>query len=187
MKKYNSIYPMYGELNSNSINFNDGSYPDQIPNYNSYQSMYLPSGLQLPDVDDEGFDESDIEYMKSLYPEFCRRIQAYIDEECDRLEYDGSYMYDEYPDRETVERITDRIYDMIDQDERMRTSEVEKNTEDVKSQQFYRNYNLQRDLVKVLFLNELFNRRRRRYGGGRYRRNRYSYPPFYYNYRSYFY
>lgn len=187
MKKYNSIYPMYSEFNSNSINFNDNSLPNYMPNYNSYQSIYLPSGLQMPEPDEEGYDESDIEYMKSMYPDFCKRIQAYIDEECDRLEYDGSYMYDEYPDRDTIDRITDKIHDLISRDETIKTKELEVASEDIKGQQFYRNYDLQRDLIKILLLNELFNRRRFRYYGDRYtnRRYRYSYPPYYY--RNYFY
>ncbi len=33
----------------------------------------------------------DYDYMKSIYPD--------TEEECDRMEYDGSMMYDEYPDR----------------------------------------------------------------------------------------
>ena len=41
----------------------------------------------------------DYDYMKSIYPDTAKRVLPYMEEECDRMEYDGSMMYDEYPDR----------------------------------------------------------------------------------------
>ena len=43
--------------------------------------------------------ERDLEYFKQLYPSTVRYIQNEVDNECDKLEYDGSVMFDEYPDR----------------------------------------------------------------------------------------
>ena len=39
-----------------------------------------------------------LEYMKALYPDAAKRLTPYVEEECDRLMYAGSVIYDEYPD-----------------------------------------------------------------------------------------
>ena len=49
--------------------------------------------------DDERIERMDFEYMKSLYPDVPKRILQYIEEECDRMEYENSMVYDEYPDK----------------------------------------------------------------------------------------
>lgn len=42
--------------------------------------------------------EKDLQVMKSFYSRRAARIQEKADRECDRMEYDGSMMFDEYPD-----------------------------------------------------------------------------------------
>lgn len=44
-------------------------------------------------------DEMDTKRLRELYPLMARRLQPYVEEVCTRLEYPGSMMYDEYPDR----------------------------------------------------------------------------------------
>lgn len=181
MRKYKGYYPMV-EISAN----NDTGYYPYNANYsqNNRQPIYLPSGIQLPDYDgDRNSEEEEIKYMKSMYPDFCKKVQVYVDEECDKLEYDGSYMYDEYPDRDTIEKITDRILDSVKHDERLYKKEIRE--DEVKEMQYY-GYDYERDLIKLLLLNELFNRRRNRFYGGRHRRVRPYYPPSYYNYSQYF-
>ena len=34
-----------------------------------------------------------------MYPETAKRLAPYVEEMCDRLEYEGGILYDEYPDR----------------------------------------------------------------------------------------
>ena len=43
--------------------------------------------------------EEEFSLMKSYYPETARRIQEKVEEECDLLDYEGSRLYDEHPDR----------------------------------------------------------------------------------------
>ena len=43
--------------------------------------------------------EKDLDRMRELYPNEVKKIQKYVDEECDRMEYEGSLMFDEYPDK----------------------------------------------------------------------------------------
>ena len=53
----------------------------------------------------------DYDYMKSAYPETAKRIIPYVEAECDRLEYSGSMMFDEYPDQLQLRMMCRRIYD----------------------------------------------------------------------------
>ena len=58
----------------------------------------------------------DYDYMKSIYPDTAKRVLPYMEEECDRMEYDGSMMYDEYPDRLSLFRIADTISTILEQE-----------------------------------------------------------------------
>lgn len=49
------------------------------------------------------------DYFKGLYPMAVRRWQGMVDEMCDRYDYPGSPIYDEYPDRESLFRMRDHI------------------------------------------------------------------------------
>ena len=75
-------------------------YAPQLPFYMSYpQNMYMTE-LEY---------ERDMERMKELYPEDVKQIQSLVEEECDKMEYEGSMMFDEYPDRVMLKAICDRI------------------------------------------------------------------------------
>ncbi len=138
------------------------------PPYQGIPNMYLPNSntynvpMGIPLFPLYGYDNSadldrDVEYMKQLYPKTARIIQKEIDNECDKMEYDGSMMFDEYPDREHLDKLIDHIYDRIKQMEE--EPQVEMN-----SLYFYpprRNTNYLRDIVSLLLLSEIFNRRRR--------------------------
>jgi hypothetical protein len=127
-----------------------------IPNNTPYNT---PMGVPLYPL--YGYDncedlDRDMSYLKQLYPSSARRIQIEINNECDKLEYDGSVMFDEYPDKVSIDRITDRVYEKIkDMDEEPML--------EAKSVYYAprRRQNILRDFVSIILLNELFNRRRR--------------------------
>lgn len=52
----------------------------------------------------------DYEYMKQLYPKEVRLISSVLEEYLDRLEYEGSPMYAQYPDAVTIYRIASEIW-----------------------------------------------------------------------------
>ena len=52
----------------------------------------------------------DYEYMKRLYPKEVRLISSVLEEYLDRLEYEGSPMYAQYPDAVTIYRIASEIW-----------------------------------------------------------------------------
>lgn len=53
--------------------------------------------------------QKDVEYMKQLLPSALQAIQNEVDDECDKLEYSGSVMFDEYPDKTHLRMIVDTI------------------------------------------------------------------------------
>ena len=57
--------------------------------------------------------ERDLRRMQAMYPETARILLPYVEEACDELEYEGSMMYDERPDYETVLRIRDKVLEKV--------------------------------------------------------------------------
>lgn len=53
----------------------------------------------------------DLEKLKEMYPKEVRSIQEMVEDECDKMEYEGSLMFDEYPDRVMLNQVVKRIYD----------------------------------------------------------------------------
>lgn len=81
----------------------------KLPYYMAYPTPLL--------FDDERTDRRDFEYMKSMYPATAKRALPYVEEECDRMEYEGSMMYDEYPDKLQIHLMCGRIYDRMEKEE----------------------------------------------------------------------
>lgn len=154
------------------------SYPDLTTSYqrNPENNMYLPTRVTpYYNVPSEGYEdandfeeaERDLENLKQLYPSVWRVLQGEIMEECDRLEYEGSCMFDEYPDRITIDRIIDRIYSRVRDNEQFRNYDTSNSTNAnaVSANQVIYNpcprCNWAEDFVRIMFLNEMHNRRRR--------------------------
>ncbi len=57
--------------------------------------------------------EKDLERMKEMYPKDVARIAAYISERCDELEFEGSRIYDENPDRLMMEKEAQALYEKV--------------------------------------------------------------------------
>ena len=51
----------------------------------------------------------DCDFLKSLYPVELMEMQILIEEKCNELEYAGSMMYDKYPDRVRIEKLSKDI------------------------------------------------------------------------------
>ena len=122
----------------------------RLPYYMAY-----PLPLQY---DDERIERRDFEYMKSMYPMAVKKILPYVEEECDRMEYEGSVIYDEYPDQLQIRLMCNRIYDKVKKMKPYDDEEME--------MQVSRNEDWLKDLVQIMLFQELFQRR------NRHRRNR---------------
>lgn len=89
--------------------FNEQFAVPKMPFYMSYpmQNLYLT----------EMEYEKDMERMKELYPREVRRILECVEDECDKMEYEGSLMFDEYPDRLMLEMLVDKILQRVEDEE----------------------------------------------------------------------
>ena len=71
------------------------------------------------------------------------------------MDYEGSVIYDEYPDRYTLERLADNVADILRREENGQNPEREDAAGD---------WEQKRSLIFVLLMNEVYKRRR---GGSR--------------------
>lgn len=95
-----------------------------------------------PLYDEDRAERLDLEYLKSMYPELPRKILPYIEEECDRMEYDNSMIYDQYPDKLQLKLMCARV-----------CGRIEKYEKDAVEQPFLR------DLTEVMLYQEIYKRR----------------------------
>lgn len=110
--------------------------------------------------------ERDLRTLQSMYPNAARTLLPYVAEECDKMEYEGSPMYAEYPDPTTIYRIQDRIYQQVKE----QFDVTEEAPDEILALQFDhrrrdpRGKNWLDDLARVLLLQEMHHRRCRRRG-----------------------
>lgn len=93
-----------------------------------------------------GFDEEEIEkdmdYFSRLVPKDLLFITSLIEDECDKMEQEGSMMFDEYPDKEQVVLLAAQVFDRCKECDSL----------------FERNPNL-KDFIQVILCNEMCKRR----------------------------
>lgn len=123
---------------------------------------YMAYPMDLKEYGEEKRDRRDVEYMKSMYPMSAKKILPYVEEECDRMEYEGSMIYDEYPDRLLLYLMAGRIYDRMKEREKKEIAmEIEKEqveTQELKRKKKDREETLM-DLVQILLYQEIVQRR----------------------------
>lgn len=137
----------------------DEAYP-KIPFYMTYpmQNMYLT----------EMEYEKDIERMKSYYPAEARAAMKLVEDRLDELEYEGSRIYDEEPDRMMIrmeiERLNQQLSDTLDPKPAAKTyfdmvpMEISGSTMQIQSGRDCKD-NWLCSMVGVLFSTELYRRR----------------------------
>jgi len=117
--------------------------------YNVYRMEVWTLDYRLPyymaypftrEYDEEKTARMDLEYMKSMYPQLAKKLLPYVEDECERMSYEGSMIYDEYPDCLSVRMICRRICEKI---------------KDIKEEE--KEY--VKDMVQVLVFQELHRRR----------------------------
>ena len=74
---------------------------EYFPFYTTYANPLLYEGERMQD--------KEFNLMKSYYPGTVQHIQEKIEEECDLMDYEGSRLYDEYPDRFMLYHICSQI------------------------------------------------------------------------------
>ena len=114
-----------------------GSYPMPISLY-SYPNL---SGIFRPFRNRNAL--RDFEYLQRTYSEEIREYQKKIKEVLDRMDYEGSMIYDEYPDLYSMRDLADTVVNIISR----------QNEPKVTDTSFI-------ELIQVLVCEEIFKRRR---------------------------
>ena len=106
----------------------------------------------------------DMEYLQQLYPGEVKKYQKRIAWILDKMDYEGSMIYDEYPDRCSLERLAVSILTVIEREEQ---KEIEPNDAESGEAENMPDPGLRewkRSLIQVLLYNEIY---KRRHGGRR--------------------
>ena len=74
----------------------------------------------------------DMEYFQGIYPWRIKRIQRYVAEQCDIMDYSGSPIYDEYPDPLMIKQACEAVLQRIPQEEIAQEGQWENLEEDSK-------------------------------------------------------
>lgn len=82
----------------------------QTMDYRLPYYMAYPAPFQY---DDDKVERLDFDYMKSMYPQLAKKILPLVEEECERMDYEGSVIYDEYPDQLQIRLMCNRVYDKV--------------------------------------------------------------------------
>jgi hypothetical protein len=89
----------------------------------------------------------DLEYLQQMYPTELKKYQRKIMDILDKMDYEGSMIYDEYPDRASVRRLAESIFDILKKEETGNTDISDKEWEKIG------------EIVQILLCNEIYKRR----------------------------
>ena len=89
----------------------------------------------------------DLEYLQQMYPRKAKQYQKLVYDTLNLLDYEGSVIYDEHPDKLQLERITETVVDKI-----TRSGEVDNSPQDSE---------WLRELVQIIVYYEIYKRRHR--------------------------
>lgn len=98
----------------------------------------------------------DLEYLQQMYPSEAKKYQKMIASILDKLDYEGSMIYDEYPDRWQLYKLSMDILDRIKREEQK--DEDQKDTPPEKWEWIG-------DMVQILLFYEVYKRRHNSHRG----------------------
>lgn len=94
----------------------------------------------------------DLEYMQQMYPKEAKRYQKLIAGILDKMDYEGSMIYDEYPDRMQLYRLAMDILDRVKREEK----NDEESDPEADSPERWQQIG---DLIQILLFYEIYKRR----------------------------
>lgn len=110
----------------------NGAYVSQIP----------PMRVERVEEDQFGLDEVDRAELRRQEPDISRELAPYIRREANRMESEGGILADESMDPEHLQRAVENIVEQLAMQRQQNRGNLE-------------------DLIRLLLLNEIFDRRRR--------------------------
>lgn len=114
-----------------------------LPFYMAYPYLYAS--------DDQIRRMQDLEYLQQLYPQEAKKIQKKVLMHIEPIDYNGSFLYDEYPDQLMMYRVVAGILNEMKRD-------AEKMGEDWRPEKEL----WMQDMIKLVLYMEVFKRRCRK-------------------------
>ena len=106
-----------------------------------FNRRILPFYMTYPGMEGrEGNPIKDLEYFGQMYPERVKRYQGRVMEMLDRMDYEGSMIYDEYPDQLQIRLMCNRVCDKVKRHENIEDENL-------------------KDMVQLILFYEIYNRR----------------------------
>lgn len=124
-----------------------------------YNQRILPFYMTYPlplYYQEEDTVTRDLEYLQQMYPAEAKKYQKIIAGILDKLDYEGSMIYDEYPDRWQMYKLSQDIMD------RIRRQEEKENPDAPVSQE---KWDRTSDLVQIILFYEIYKRRHNNHNG----------------------
>ena len=138
---------------------------EQLMPYRS-EALNTPWHQARLQTDTEEAEEKDWMMMKEMFPETAKVIQSQVELACDKMEYEGSAMYDAVPDKTRIWNMTEEIMrtigDRLASDQEEEADLYTMNREPCRNCRS--NPDFLRDLIQVMLHQEMFHRRCRHRG-----------------------
>lgn len=128
------------------------------------ESRIFPSNIPLPFYmtypgylrqEQQNAIIQDLEYLQQLYPGEIKRYQRKVAEILDKVDYEGSMIYDEFPDKYSMVQLAGTITNMLRKEEEEKEQGAVQHSEKGMWME---------NLIQVLLSNEIY---KRRHGGKR--------------------
>ena len=119
--------------------------------YRDFYPFYAAQG-NSDFYNEEREQEREFDLMKSYYPDTARKIQEKAEAQCQMLDYEGSRLYDEYPDKYMIYHLSCKIRESMEPE--ISTQAIREDFLD--------------ELIQVMLCQEISRRRCRRYRCRRY-------------------
>lgn len=140
------------------------------------QSRILPFYMAYPlpmYYQEEDSVTRDLEYLQQMYPMEAKRYQKIIVDTLNQMDYEGSMIYDEYPDKWQLYRLTQIIMDKI---KRMESNETNmpnemlgnmstNNAENASGRNMERQWEHLEEFIQVLLYYEIYKKRHANHRG----------------------
>lgn len=101
----------------------------------------------------------DLEYLQQMYPAEAKKYQKRIVEILEKMDYDGSVIYDEYPDKWMLYKLGQDIKNILKAEEKQMLSETEDATA------LEEKWEWLGDMIQLLLFYEIYKRRHNRKRG----------------------
>ncbi len=124
-----------------------------------YNQKILPFYMTYPlplYYQEEDAATRDLEYLQQMYPAEAKRYQKMIAGILDKLDYEGSMIYDEYPDRWQLYKLAQDILERIRREEESKNPDKEIPKE---------KWEWASDLVQIILFYEVYKRRHNNHNG----------------------